>query len=251
MHGTIFIIAEIIEIFGWLSSTFRSQPLADGPYCYMARIEKDPKTMPVVKADRIYRLDWDVQRPNADSKNVCWYNMFASPTIVLGYPIARRAEQETGLEIPMAIIEVLLQNASIHVLDNRLYLKGFAAMLIPTKRSGKLLMWHYQYNENGNYIDFLEADVGQMEPVDYHELGRYRHIVGWSQEAIFNVGECRFRLDYHANYQRLSMARRAIHWTFRARSSNSDIWLQDLLYFWRLYGRQLCFSSRAWHQRPS
>ena len=187
-----------------------------GPCCCVASIKKVQETLPETSTYHVYRICWETQRPSENDRNTCWYNMLASPMIVLGYPIARKTEEETGLEISMALIEVLLQDAQMCVLDDRIYIKSFAAMLVLTKRNKELLMWHYYYKEDGSYIDFLEADAEQTELIDYHEVGRYRHIVGWSPKAIFHIGRVPLVSNLHADFQRLTVARGSIYraiWT--------------------------------------
>ena len=181
--GNIYAIAEIAEILGWLSSAFQPTLMSVPQYCM-------PKLVPLHATDS-FKLIW-ITRPAFSEpdpkKDPCWYKMFNNPMIVDGYPIARREEHNTGVEVSTAIIDALMQRPLVNVFDNKLYVKSFSAMLIPTGRNKDLVKWHYVYKNDGNYLDFLETDVQHAGIVGKDDLMSCRHVVGWCPQAKFHTG---------------------------------------------------------------
>jgi hypothetical protein len=121
-------------------------------------------------------------------KGLCWLAMFRCPLIVLGFPILRRPEAGTGLEMPLQIMAAMVQTSFLETFASKLFLKGFSSMLVPTRQSGEVVFWHHFYkkqpHERVSYLQFTaeHADVGIFE------LEGLRHIIGWCAEARFNIG---------------------------------------------------------------
>ena len=56
-------------------------------------------------------------------------------------------------------------------------------MLIPTKRSGDLIIWHYLYKKNGSHISYLDNNtIPHVENVSDFDLEKARHVVGGCSE---------------------------------------------------------------------
>jgi hypothetical protein len=70
----------------------------------------------------------------------CWHNLLRNPVLVKGYPILRRSEPNTGLEIPLNIMAALARALRATTFNKRLFVKGFCTMLIPNKQIGDLLI---------------------------------------------------------------------------------------------------------------
>jgi hypothetical protein len=106
-------------------------------------------------ADILCKIDFTVQEREEhleSSNGQCWHNMFRNPVVVKGYLIPRRSESDTGLEIPLNMMAGLARTQRADTFNGKLFIKGFSAMLIPTKRSGDLIIWHYLYKKNGNHL---------------------------------------------------------------------------------------------------
>ncbi|KAF5678711.1 nucleoside phosphorylase [Fusarium heterosporum] len=93
-----------------------------------------------------------VPSPRQFSNGHCWHNMFRNAILVRGYPIKSRTEQNTGLDIPLHLMAGLARAQRVDCFKDKVDIKGFSAMLIPTKKS----------------------------PV--------RHVLGWCSEARFYAG---------------------------------------------------------------
>lgn len=102
--------------------------------------------------------------------------------VVEGYPIPRRSETDTGLEIPLNMMAGLARTQRANTFNEKLFIKGFSTMLVPTKHSGDLLIWHLLYNKDGNRISYLDNTIPHAENVSVFDLGKARHIRGWCSE---------------------------------------------------------------------
>jgi hypothetical protein len=91
--------------------------------------------------------------------------------IARGFPILKRPEEGTGLEIPLDMIAALADARYINSFQSKIYMKGFSTMLVPTKKSGDTLVWHLLYNDRPesriSYLDCGIVDSG----IPYGQLG--------------------------------------------------------------------------------
>jgi len=91
---------------------------------------------------------------DSSSNGQCWHNMFRNPVVVDGYPILPRAESTPGIDIPLNMMTNLTGTRKIDIFGDRIYVKGFSAMAVPTKRLGDLLIWHFFHKEDNKYFLF-------------------------------------------------------------------------------------------------
>jgi hypothetical protein len=61
-------------------------------------------------------------------------------------------------------------------------------MLVPTKLSGDMLIWHFLYNRDGNRISYLDNTVAHAENVGVSDLDNTRHVVGWCSKVRSYAG---------------------------------------------------------------
>jgi len=72
----------------------------------------------------------------------CWHALFSNPVIVRGFPIPRWSEPAgTGLEMPLNMMMSLARAVYI-IFKSKVFIKGFPTMLVPTKRSADVMVWH-------------------------------------------------------------------------------------------------------------
>jgi hypothetical protein len=81
----------------------------------------------------------------------CWH-MFRNPVMVSGYPILTKHEHGLGLEMPLNMIAELGGSERANEFDGKVFIKGFSTMLIATKITRDLLIWHYFYNREKNLL---------------------------------------------------------------------------------------------------
>lgn len=113
----------------------------------------------------------------------CWHDLFRNPTLVLGYPIPERLQSGYGLEAPLTVIAGLVHTQRATFFGGKLFLKGFSTMLIPTKQSGEMLIWHLVFHGNGDHISYLDSNVSHASGIGLDDIEKYRHILGWCADA--------------------------------------------------------------------
>ncbi|OXV11398.1 hypothetical protein Egran_00836 [Elaphomyces granulatus] len=82
----------------------------------------------------------------------------------------------------------LARTQRINTFNGKLFIKGFSTMLVLTRYSGDLLIWHLLYNENGSRISYLDNTVASTDNANDIGLETTRHIVGWCSEAKYYAG---------------------------------------------------------------
>jgi len=181
--GTGYSVAEIGELFAWLGAALRSSPYKLGvAYCtpFISDIGNTPCPAAGVlpRLEILCKIDFTMQQSQEQvrpSSGQCWHNMFRNPVVVKGYPIPRRSEYNTGLEIPLNMMAGLAQTQRANIFNERLFIKGFSTMLVPTKRSGNLLIWHLLFKEDGSRISYLDNTVqGGFS----HRLRKLHNVLG-------------------------------------------------------------------------
>jgi hypothetical protein len=192
-------VAEIGEQLGWLGSAFRSSPYSSvlaycKPYVSTIGVESGQEAVfewPSTKhvCCRIgFELD-DARHDDTDSTSgQCWHQLFRNPVVVRGFPIPRRAIGDTGLEIPLDIMAGLAQAKRVDAFGSGQFIKGYSTLLVPTKFSGDLMIWHLFYNEDGNRISYLDSRIAPCTSIAISDIERSRHILGWCSEARFYAG---------------------------------------------------------------
>lgn len=120
----------------------------------------------------------------------CWHHLFRNPTVVMGFPIPYRSRQNTGLEIPLNILADLAQATQVDVFSDKLLIKGFSSLLIPTEyiRDQNQMMWHLRYNVHGDRISYLDGIGAHVRHITLADLESSRHILGWCSDAQFHAG---------------------------------------------------------------
>jgi hypothetical protein len=186
-------VAEIGEQLAWLGAALRSSPYEVGvAYCmpYISDVYVNnglqPKSRLLPGTDVLFKIDFNVDSRDEVlklSNGQCWHNMFRNPVVVKGYPIPRRSEAHTGLEIPLNMMAGLIRTQRIDSFNGKLYIKGFAAMLVPTKNCADLLIWHLLYNKDGTRISYLDNNSPHTENVSVLDLVHVRHVIGWCSEV--------------------------------------------------------------------
>ena len=196
VFGTGYSVAEAGELFAWLSATLRSSPYKLGiAYCSPSidEISAFDKVSKTLSNHRIFcKIDFTIQECEDSfepSNGQCWHKMFRNPVIVQGYPILYRSEPGTGLEIPVDIMAGLAGTRRVNTFNGKLFIKGYSTMLVPTKHSRDLLMWHLLYNEDGGRISYLDNTVANADNSNVFDLETTRHIVGWCSEMKYYAGK--------------------------------------------------------------
>ncbi|KAH8896225.1 hypothetical protein GQ53DRAFT_639773, partial [Thozetella sp. PMI_491] len=118
----------------------------------------------------------------------CWYELLRAPVIAQGFPIPKRPISETGLEVPLNVMAQLVGTHRVNSFGGKMFIKGFAAMLVPTKLCGDVLVWHLLADPDEGRISYLDTMSDHSSQVTLADLTRRRHIVGWCSDAEYRAG---------------------------------------------------------------
>jgi hypothetical protein len=203
---------EVAEQLAWLGAALRTSPYEDGiavctPYVSDASIvacsENDAlghglafPIQPTIAAH--FKLSFSFHRLITDAKDStgqCWQSLFLNPVLVRGYPIARRMEGVKGLELSLDVMATLLQARRITWFGATPFIKGFSAMVIPTKVEEGILLWHLVFNEDQKQrISYNDSRVRRIidpnaEQINIVNLETAQHILGWCPQVKSLTGK--------------------------------------------------------------
>lgn len=197
--GTAYSVAEVGEQFAWIGSALRTSPSSSEfaysvPHLEEARIASQSveRLERGLKAHVRFGITFSVQQDSEQQTKAqcqCWHKMFRNPVIAKGYPIPRRVEPNTGLEMPINMMAGLVGTRHVNVFDGKLFIKGHASMLIPRRRHGDLLLWHFLRLPSGERISYWHEAGPHIAGIDKSHLSTLRHIVGWCSQAKFVAGK--------------------------------------------------------------
>ena len=184
-------LIEVGEILAWVGAACRASPQPDQmSYCR-------PKIVPRGEADALsFRISYEypeIELANAHPKTNarCWLDMFRNPTIVHGYPIPVRHQEEDGLEVSLSIMACLGAAPWVINFNQTLFLKGFCSLFVPMIQIGQSIIWHFLLQPEGTRISYNQGLA--LEPVitgiSWPSLDRCRHFVGWTPTASILAGE--------------------------------------------------------------
>ena len=126
----------------------------------------------------------------------CWEHLFRNPVVVTGYPIPRRPQSSTGLEISSSLMMALCQARTVTIFDGKPFIKGFCTMLAPTKHEEHVVTWHVLTNEDGDHISYADPRAQNLSRDGSDSIGIFdvevsRHIIGWCASAKSYAGRNR------------------------------------------------------------
>ncbi|KAI0096788.1 hypothetical protein GGR51DRAFT_566969 [Nemania sp. FL0031] len=194
-------IAETGEQLAWLGAALRPSTRHRGLVCCMpiiTQVIKDDTTPRMLLPPQfVFQIGFateEVEEASQPLNGQCWYDLFRNPVVVKGYPILRKENRNTGLEVPLSILAALAGTRRIDHFKESYFLKGFSTLLVPTMLDGDILSWHLVFNQDGNRISYLNSTIFNALRMTHLGLGSLRHVVGWCSEAHFYGG------SVHATY---------------------------------------------------
>ncbi|KAH6869157.1 hypothetical protein B0T10DRAFT_418901 [Thelonectria olida] len=202
-------LAEIGQQFAWLGAALRSSPFEAGvvtcsPFVQSTRLDnilspaEASEPRPLVEIFCVIDFNMYQLPPNDEGlPGQCWYNMFKNPVMVIGYPILTKHDRGLGLEIPLNMVAALAGSNRANEFDGKIFIKGFSTMLIATKITRDLLIWHYFYNRQGERISYLDHELQNVDSISLLQLDSARHVVGWCSKFTSYAGEsnARYNID--------------------------------------------------------
>ncbi|KAK8202300.1 hypothetical protein IWZ01DRAFT_486991 [Phyllosticta capitalensis] len=200
-------IKETVDQLSWIGSALRNSPSGSVAQCspFFSHLERfDPDSAPKEHNWAAYgfsRDTWDIYgrvsfrmevAPEQDllklQEGTCWHGLFRNPIIAHGHPQSS-VEGELGLEIPLDMMARSIGTSRAIEFQGGLLLKGFSAILLPTRLVNGTLTWHLVSNEDGTHISFLDERVRKIQR---HQRSKItladlpsvtKHVVGWCPTA--------------------------------------------------------------------
>jgi hypothetical protein len=190
-------LAELGEQVCWMAAALRPSLLSDR----MSRCKpaitgiSSEKVLPTAQSmqsysETSYDIEFDMEVINPWPNLLdgqCWHAMFRNPVLVEGYPILPRSKLHTGVEIQLNVMLAMMETRRVDRFAEKTFVKGFSAMLVPTRRIENTIHWHFLCNKDGNRMSYLDVNI-HHECVDNLELDAMRHFIGWCSEAQFYTG---------------------------------------------------------------
>ncbi|KAK8224471.1 hypothetical protein HDK77DRAFT_363620, partial [Phyllosticta capitalensis] len=197
-------IREVTEQLSWIGSALRESS-SDGLtqcspfFSYLKREDHRLDSQEWWSVSGFSRNTWDiygrisfaVQEPHQVPKpqeGTCWHGLFRSPVIAHGDPHSN-CEGHLGLKIPLDMLARSIGTSRAMEFEGGLLLKGFSAILFPTRLVDDTITWHLVFNEDGSHISFLDERVrkiqaDQTRKITLADLQSVKtHVVGWCPTA--------------------------------------------------------------------
>lgn len=194
--GGLYFVSEISEQIGWLASALQSSSDHHGPVACTPSVnnfqviihEEEFHALMVVGSCNL-SLNLEIADASALNPGFCWGPLFCDPVLVRGYPILRRTQQNTGLEMSLANMTAIVGSQQVVRWGERMIIKGFNMLMIATLAAADMIVWHLlvseQPEERISYIDSrldtLDSEV--PKDVSLRTLEERRHVIGWCSKV--------------------------------------------------------------------
>jgi hypothetical protein len=192
-------VVGVGELLAWITAALRPHPYLGLASCtpfvknFVSEYKVGERTSMWCEVD--YNLEEVTNTPEPPTGR-CWRDLFRNPIIVKGFKIRRRPSDLAGIESSLNIMTSLVQTRRIAVFDNRLFIKGFCTMLIPTKREEDLVIWHVLFNDDGSQIAYTDPRLNEIgikrdmtDNLTFSDLETARHVVGWCSTVENHAGK--------------------------------------------------------------
>lgn len=198
IDGGIYTIVEIAEQLGWLGSALNNSPYGSGIAACMPDVGQMSQSLKDSASGKAHlqqyscRLSFSFSRaqdPTSGKEGECWHDLFRNPTVATTYPIPRREFGASGLELPLGMMAALIQTNEVQIFKDTLFLKGFSAMLAPTRIMGSELLWHLNFNGQGERISYLDVAHQCLSKISIRSVEILRHFVGWCSRVKYLAGK--------------------------------------------------------------
>jgi hypothetical protein len=195
-------VSEVAEQIGWLASALRSSLKNQGVVACYPRVEDlnvrtEDEGTPTAMVTGSCRIVFDFQEARICNaiRGFCWGPLFCNPILIVGYPIPRRPEPNTGLEMSLGIMAYLIRSQQVVKWGERIIMKGFNSLLVATLVTTNVILWHLlvsrSSSERISYIDSRldKLDIRTPKGLSLRALEGSRHIVGWCASATDFCGK--------------------------------------------------------------
>ncbi|PQE09075.1 pfs domain protein [Rutstroemia sp. NJR-2017a BVV2] len=145
----------------------------------------------VVRTEPCFLMEFSVTSLG-DEENSCWHDLFFNPVIAYNFPIEER-HFGNGLEIPIHMMAALGGASQAVEFDGGIVIKGFSSMLVPLKRVGDSVQWHFVKKKDDTRLPHSEVNDhcpgrALLENVDFDSLTTTRAFLGWWGNTTSHLG---------------------------------------------------------------
>lgn len=176
-RGPTHAVTEIGWQLSWMGAAIRVTKTGAGvAYC-------EP-TVTVNSTDIFIRFSTTFLTTLTISNGLCWQALFRDAVIAQSFPIRDRSVSSSGMEVSLNILAALMRARRVQEFAGKLFIKAFNALLVLTKRTSDVMIWHLVYNQNGEHISYNDHRLHQFiseAPLNVltNLVQSTRHIVGW------------------------------------------------------------------------
>lgn len=216
--GTKYGLAEVAEQLMWVSTALHTSRRDDTqqsqhvPNAYLNSCQMEIRVEATGPSPRMQgshvgtvniRVGYETKRLNHEpelSHGSCWHRLFRNCEITVGYPILPRKLEQRGLDIPLDMMADLIRAGRVTQFGLNLVIMGFSSLLYATDYQDGVMMWHLVCNQDGTQISFSDPRVPLVaSPIELlppaKDVGRARHIVGWTNKVQNLTGTRRFQAE--------------------------------------------------------
>ncbi|KAH7146218.1 hypothetical protein EDB81DRAFT_947234 [Dactylonectria macrodidyma] len=204
--GGPYFVSEIAEQIGWLAATLRRSPStsSEGIVTCTPSVKdlqitaKQNATSGAViigSCQIVFEFKQVTEKDDPVEHNgLCWARLFMHPILVTGYPILKRFENNTGVEMSLRCMACLVRSREVVQWDDRIIIKGFSSLLVATLATVGTIVWHLLVSgspeERISYVDpeLDNLDIQMPEGFSLRDLEGSRHFVGWCAKATDMCG---------------------------------------------------------------
>ncbi|KIL85182.1 hypothetical protein FAVG1_11611 [Fusarium avenaceum] len=200
--GCLAFVSEIGEQIGWLASALRASPVVQGTLActphigdFQMTIEDEGTQKLMVVGSCNLTFDLEPAQTSNPTSGSCWGGLCCNAMLVHGYPIARRSEPNTGLEMSLGNMATIVGSNQIVHWNGRVIMKGFSMLLIATLAATDIIVWHLLVSEKaGERISYIDPrlDTLGIEPskeISLRMLEPSRHVIGWCSKVTDFCGD--------------------------------------------------------------
>ncbi|KAI1021931.1 hypothetical protein LB504_007514 [Fusarium proliferatum] len=195
-RGGHYAVSEVGEQLAWLASVFRAHKHT-GFTSMMPRVKlfsataskDDSGNKTAVMGNCSFYFTIGSETAHNLTQGSCWEQLFGSLNIVRGYPILRRSVPKSGLELSLRYAASIVGSSEVVQWDKRLVIKGFNMLMVATKVTVDVVVWHLLVSEKPeeriSYVDprLDHIDIRYSEEMSLRHIEGKRHIVGWCTKA--------------------------------------------------------------------
>ena len=184
----------------------RSSPTSAGVTCCLPSITKLDPVLKLWNVDPLAPRSYEcriefkfLEKTEGETpvRGACWSSLFCNPLLVVGYPILRREQADTGLEMSLGTMANLVRTRQVVKWGDRIIMKGFSTLLVATVASKGLIIWHLLCSESlDDRISYCDSrieilDTENIKTLSLRSIEGSRHIVGWCANATDFCGKHR------------------------------------------------------------